>query len=255
MPDTIFENEFIRQGILFRNECDRSLPSDQTHRGSGVRVEDILREIMAATGWKQARLAQAVHTYQGNISKWLSGIHSPNKDQWDQVLSLIRKDPRLEHLRFETSPTAVPLMGRVGAGAIIEPDFDQIPPEGLSEVSLPFPVPDGMIAFEVDGDSMYPRYDPGDIIVVRREQNRPPESFIGQFAAVRTADGRRYLKRIYAGTKKDSYRLESFNAPPIHDVTLVWIGEIHATVPQGHAFESSKVDRPVRSTKHVGRAK
>jgi repressor LexA len=240
MGGTIFENEFIRQGILFRNELGSSLTSDRETRGIGLQVSDVLREIMAATGWKQARLAQAIHTFQGNISKWMSGRHSPNKAQWDHVLALIESDPRLQHLRFETSPSTVPVMGKVGAGAIIEPDFDQTPPDGFSEVSLPFPVPDGMIAFQIDGDSMYPRYDPGDVVVVYKEQMRATDAFIGQFAAVRTEDGRRYLKRIFNGTKKGLYRLESFNAPPIQDVSIVWVGEIRAIVPGDQVFEPPK---------------
>jgi hypothetical protein len=64
--------------------------------------------------------------------------HSPNKDQWDQVLALIARDPRLAHLRFEADTGAVPVMGKVGAGAIIEPDFDQVGQnEGLYKVACP----------------------------------------------------------------------------------------------------------------------
>jgi hypothetical protein len=58
MPDTIFENEFIRQGILFRNECEGSLPCRQGYYGVGMQVGDILREIMGITGWGQAKLAR-----------------------------------------------------------------------------------------------------------------------------------------------------------------------------------------------------
>lgn len=255
MSDTIFENEFIRQGILFRNECGASLPSRRGFHGVDMQVDQILREIMGATGMGQAQLARAVGTYQGNISKWISGKHSPNKEQWDPVLALIARDPRLAHLRFETDKSSVSIMGKVGAGAIIEPDFDQVPPEGFSQVSLPFPIPDGMIGFEVEGDSMYPRYDPGDIIVVRKEQSRPTESFVGQFAAVLTADGKRFLKRIFAGTKKNLFRLESFNAPPIHDVVIVWVGEIHATVPQGYAFEATETKQSTKIPRNLGRSK
>lgn len=53
--------------------------------------------------------------------------------------------------------TSAPVMGFVGAGAEIEPDYEQVPPEGLATVTLPFPLPDDMIAFEVRGDSMLPR--------------------------------------------------------------------------------------------------
>ena len=87
-------------------------------------------------------------------------------------------------------------MGLVGAGAAIEPDFGKVPPAGLHTVDLPFPVPDGLIGFEVRGDAMLPRYDDGDVIVVWREQRRPTEGFIGEEAAVRTEEGRRYLKHV-----------------------------------------------------------
>jgi hypothetical protein len=87
-------------------------PDRRGYYGVGMQVGDILREIMGITGWKQAKLATAVHTYQGNISKWMSGRHSPNKDQWDQVLALIARDPRLAHLRFEADTGAVPVMGK-----------------------------------------------------------------------------------------------------------------------------------------------
>lgn len=122
-------------------------------------------------------------------------------------------------------------MGRIGAGSVIEPDFDQTGADGLFAVSLPFPVPDNMIGLEVEGESMLPKYDPGDVIVVWREQRRNTESFIGQLAAVRTERGRRYLKTILRGSEPGLYRLESFNAKPIEDVSIQWVGEIHVIVP------------------------
>lgn len=125
--------------------------------------------------------------------------------------------------------TGVPLMGRVGAGAEIEPDFEQVPPEGLDSIDVPFPLPDDMIAFEVKGDSQYPVYRDGTIIVVFREQKKPLDAFYGLEAAVRTTDGRRFIKTITRGSV--GVTLTSWNAPPIEDVELAWIGEIFATLP------------------------
>ena len=135
----------------------------------------------------------------------------------------------LEGIGAEDDDLGVPLMGRVGAGAEIEPDYEQVPPEGLDRVHVPFPIPDEMVAFQVVGESQYPVYKDGSIIVVYREQKRPVEAFYGLEAAVRTTDGRRFIKTITRGAS--GVTLTSWNAPPIENVHLAWIGEIFAVLP------------------------
>ncbi len=131
----------------------------------------------------------------------------------------------------EPSVMRVPVMGMIGAGASIEPEFEQIPADGLHQVELPFAVPDELIAFEVDGDSMLPAYEDGDVILVWKEQRRSLESFFGKEAAVRTSDGRRYIKRILYGKSRNLVNLHSFNAKLIENVRLEWIGEIYSKMP------------------------
>ena len=54
-------------------------------------------------------------------------------------------------------------------------------------------------------------------------------------AAVRTADGKRYLKTIRRGTAPETFDLESHNAPPIRDVTIAWASPIELIVPGPNA--------------------
>ncbi|MDP9809393.1 repressor LexA [Rhizobium tibeticum] len=131
----------------------------------------------------------------------------------------------------------VPLMGYIGAGSEIMPEFEQVPPEGLDQIHVPFPLPDEMIALEVRGDSMLPVYKDGHVLIVYAEQKRPLHAFFGEEAAVRTSDGRRYLKTIMKGSP---ITLMSFNAAPIEGVSLEWIGEIFAAIPR---LQVKKVER------------
>jgi repressor LexA len=172
------------------------------------------------TGKSKGGLAAAMGVRPGAVSEILSGI---------RLIKASEIAPITAYLKLNS----VPIMGRVGAGAVIEPEQEQIPPEGLGEVELPFPIAEETIAFEVTGDSMLPKYENGDVIVVFRDQRHPLTSFYGEEAVVRLKTGERYLKTIERGKSPSSVNLTSFNAKTITGVKLEWIGEIYLTLPRG----------------------
>ncbi|HKH02121.1 MAG TPA: S24 family peptidase [Bradyrhizobium sp.] len=171
-------------------------------------------------GKTKGGLAAAMGVRPGAVSEILADIRQ---------IKATEIQPIIDYLELNS----VPIMGRVGAGAAIEPEHEQVPPEGLGEVELPFPISEETIAFEVAGDSMLPKYESGDVIVVYREQRHPVSSFFGEEAAVRLKTGERYLKTIDRGKSPTVVNLTSFNAKPIQGVKLEWIGEICVTLPRG----------------------
>jgi repressor LexA len=121
--------------------------------------------------------------------------------------------------------------GHVGAGAVIYPNFAEVPPDGLYEIELAWSLRHPMVAYEIVGDSMLPRFDPGQVVICYRE-GREPEAMISEFVVVRLKDGRRYLKQLLRGSAPGRYNLASFNsARLIENVEIEWVGEIHVIVP------------------------
>jgi repressor LexA len=194
---------------------------------------------LAKPGKTKGGLAVAMGVRPGAVSEILSEA---------RLIKASEIQPIIDYLELN----AVPIMGRVGAGASIGPEHEQVPPEGLGEIELPFPIAEETIAFEVVGDSMLPKYENGDVIVVYREQRHPLSSFYGEEAAVRLKTGERYLKTLERGKTAHVVNLTSFNAKPIVGVKLEWIGEICVTLPRGQ-IERLRAKAAARSRrKHAG---
>src|SRR5262249_11736893 len=126
----------------------------------------------------------------------------------------------------------VPIVGRITYGGAIEPvvqiEHVRIPvgaaclPDSYSPVELQ--------AYEIVGDAMMPRYDGGDAIVVWSQQRLPLTRYYGQEVVARARDGRKWLRYLQRGRRTSTAILTTFNAQPIGNVRIDWVGEVYLTV-------------------------
>lgn len=194
-----------------------------------------LKALREERGWTHEKAAEEMGVSRSQFIKLERGERRLTIQYINQAAKAfsVRPSDVIEDMEDNT----VPLMGYIGAGAEILPEMEQVPPEGLDQVHVPFPLPDDMIALEVRGDSMLPVYKDGHVVIVYAEQKKPITSFYGEDAAVRTTDGRRFLKTIVKGSP---VTLMSFNAAPIENVALEWVGEIFAVLPRNQLRKIAK---------------
>jgi phage repressor protein C with HTH and peptisase S24 domain len=124
-----------------------------------------------------------------------------------------------EWLMFgKDGPPSLPVLGYVSAGqevhTVDDGELDRIdPPPGISSSA---------VAVIVRGESMWPRYFAGDVLIY--DIQTTPARANGQECVVAMLDGRTLVKivRFRAGL----VTLESYNAPPIEDAQIEWVAPI-----------------------------
>lgn len=203
--------------------------------------ENRIREWRERRGLTLEQLSELAHISPSYLQRMETGgrnVSLKNLARLAGALNVSQNDLVID----STSSGRVRVMGRIGAGAEILPEFEQVPPDGLFEIDAMIPVPDGAIAFEVEGASMWPRYDPGDVIICWSEGTNI-EDVLGHEAAVRTKDGRRFLKRVLRGAAKDTFDLESHNYEPIRGVKLEWVSAVEHVIRSGKWRKLSKNER------------
>ncbi len=171
-----------------------------------------------------------------NLNWWvnLADVHynSPNyfligktqsmhQDTYHNLAKALQIDERV--LKGEMDlPKVVPLIGYVGAGAEVHIRDNTAP---IEYVSAPYGSEkvDDLAALEVQGDSMYPNIQNGDIIYfVFRHEFIEEKCLRGRACVVQVLDGPILVKRITRGSEPGHYTLISDNAPPIENVRIEW---------------------------------
>lgn len=131
----------------------------------------------------------------------------------------------------------VSIAGKVGAGASV-PVFDAYEKGGGPQIEVPPQIPpNGVVAVEIEGDSMEPVYSAGDILFYTRATHEGvPVEAIGRRCVCEDEDGHGWVKVVRQGRGDDAgptFDLHSFNdnSPPMYGVRLKWAAPIRLHWP------------------------
>ncbi len=124
---------------------------------------------------------------------------------------------------------SVPIVGTVGAGARV-PVFEAYEPgSGPRVVCPPGLDPRGIVAVEIEGDSMEPVYSAGDLLFYTRvTHDGVPAEAIGRRCVCECEDGLGWVKQVKLGSAPGLFNLISINlqADNQHDVRLKWAAPV-----------------------------
>ena len=135
---------------------------------------------------------------------------------------------------------AIAVLGRVGAGAKVPLiDADEAT-GGMFRVGAPSQLlrrapASQFAAVEVEGDSMAPHYQPGDILFYSRATHEGIlEEDVGRACVVECDDGNAWLKQVKRGNEPGLFHLISLNptGENMHDRRIKWASRVILALPE-----------------------
>jgi len=185
-------------------------------------IRDMIEAEMKAKGFSRRSLSFAAGLSQTAVRDLLDRTNNPGIGTLHRVAEALQIP--VEDI---TGSERVTLSGEIGAGGIIgyfKEDHE------FETVARPPLAPGPLIALSVRGESMLPKYEPGDIVYIRRDHDGVMPAYIGRYCAVHLADGGTYLKILAHGRTEGRYTLRSLNAADMEDVEVVWASPVLYTM-------------------------
>jgi transcriptional regulator with XRE-family HTH domain len=190
---------------------------------------------------------------QQDIQKWLEhGLSQRGKTQTalaehlgvlpSAVNRMIRGERKMlahemyaaaDYLEQPLPGQAIPIVGKVGGGAVIYPHDDHAMGAGLDDADPPpVPVNPSTVAVIVEGDSMAGDNAPDGSVLYYDERHAPDASLIGRLCIIWCADGRMLVKRLEYGSQPGLWSLRSSNGTTERDVAITHVARVRFIQPR-----------------------
>ena len=195
-------------------------------------IRDEIERAMQSKGFSRRSLSKAADLSESAVRDLLTRTDNPG-------ISTLRRIAEALEMPVDQLTGAglrVPVLGKIGAGGqvIFITDTDVNDSEATTGAFVPRPplVTGRLMALEVVGASMLPKYEDGDIIYVRRDHDGILPSYLDRYCAVRTSDGGTYLKILSIGSEVDRYTLRSLNAADMVNQEVEWASPVLFVMPK-----------------------
>jgi len=196
-------------------------------------IRETIEREMKLKGFSRRSLSTAANLSESAVRDLLTRVDNPG-------IGTLRKVAEALELPVDALTGAglrVPVLGKIGAGGEVlfslDPDAELT--SEIPTVPRPPLVQGRLMALEVSGSSMLPKYEAGEIVYVRAPMNdgHIDDRAFGSYCAVRTADGGTYLKILTRGTEAGRFTLRSLNAPDMENVEVLWASRVLFVMPRG----------------------
>lgn len=172
-----------------------------------------IKQLRQAIGLKQTDLASALNIGQATISNWENGKTEPDGDSlqrmsafFDASIDYILGNSEIKQLSVKKG-IRIPVYGDVAAGLPIEATENIVDYE---EIDTALATTGDFFGLRVRGDSMEPRIQEGDVVIVRKQN----DAETGEIAIVMVNGDSATIKRI----KKESSGLSLIPNNPAYDI-------------------------------------
>lgn len=216
---------------IFRESRYGRLPCDISPMPEIDRIRALIEAEMKAKGFSRRGLSKAADLSETAVRDLLTRTDNPGIGTLRSVAEALE----LPFDKLTGEMMTVPVLGNIGAGGeilfAVDPDKELNDLEDMPQVPRPPLTVGRLMALQVVGASMLPKYESGEIVYVRRDHDGVLPEYLNRYCAVRTADGGTFLKVLTAGSEPDRYTLRSLNAPDMQNVEVVWASPVLFVMP------------------------
>jgi repressor LexA len=131
---------------------------------------NVIRDLRRRRGITQAELGRICNVHQTAVSQWEMGRTLPDSDSLTTLADYfhVSIEQLLGKEKSEKKRCFIPILGSVRAGMPLEAFED---PNGYEEISPEMALSGEHFALRIEGDSMTPRFCPGDVVIVRKQSD------------------------------------------------------------------------------------